>query len=96
MLRLRAHPATSRTMATSHAVEELMSGAGTKGPWCGHELGPTSTCPRRARQADADRSGAPQRRGGMPGVRRGVRRRRGVRLVQKKLCASRRVFSFVG
>ena len=33
-------------MATSPAVEELMSGAGTKGAWCGHELAPDFYVPR--------------------------------------------------
>ena len=33
-------------MATSPAVAELMSGAATKGDWCGHELAPDFYVPR--------------------------------------------------
>ena len=33
-------------MATSPAVADLMSGAGDKGAWCGHELAPDFYVPR--------------------------------------------------
>ena len=84
-------------MATSPAVADLMSGAGDKGAWCGHELAPDFYVPRVE----------PERM--KPTV---VARRSDATVCQecaeacvgtvacawckKKMCASCRSFSFVG
>jgi len=91
------HAIAENTMATSHTVEELMSGSGTKSAWCGHELAPDFYVPR----VEPDRPKATT-----------IARRSDATVCQecaeacaeavacawckKKLCANCRSFSFVG
>ena len=84
-------------MATSHAVEELMSGAGTKSDWCGHELAPDFYVPRV--EPDRPTPIEAARRSDAAVCQECAEACVGVvacAWCKKKLCASCRSFSFVG
>ena len=84
-------------MATSPAVDELMSGAATKGNWCGHELAPDFYVPR----VEPDRPSPIEaaRRSDAAVCQECAEACVGVvacAWCKKKFCASCRSFSFVG
>ena len=84
-------------MATSPAVAEVMSGAATKGAWCGHELAPDFYVPRI--EPDRPTPIEAARRSDAAVCQECAEACVGVvacAWCNKKMCASCRSFSFVG
>ena len=84
-------------MATSPAVADLMSGAGDKGAWCGHELAPDFYVPRV--EPERMKPTVVARRSDATVCQECAEACVGVvacAWCKKKFCASCRSFSFVG